>query len=187
MHKKIISIIGDSKIESNSKKYQFAYDIGKLLVDNGYRVQSGGLGGVMSAAFEGAHFSKKYVDGDTIAIIPSFDAQQANPYADIVIPTGIDIMRNTIVVNTSAVIAVGGGAGTLSEIANAWALFKLIIGCVGVDGWSDKLAGQKIDTRNRYPDIPDDKVYAASSAAEVISLIEKYVDKYTKIHTYIGI
>ena len=139
----------------------------------------------MAAAFAGAHSSEKYIDGDTIAIIPSFDAGQANPYADIVIPTGIDVMRNTIVVNSSAVIAIGGGAGTLSEMANAWALFKLIVGCVGVDGWSAKLAGQKIDTRNRYPEIPEDKVYSASSASETISLINKYIDKYTKIHTAI--
>ena len=181
MRKKIISVIGDCKIEPNEKKYQFAYDMGRLLVDNGYRVQSGGLGGVMSAAFEGARSSEKYADGDTIAIVPSFDAQQANPYADIVIPTGIDIMRNTIVVNSSAVIAIGGGAGTLSEMAMAWSLFRLIIAFSNVDGWSAKLAGQKIDWRERYKNI-DDKVWAVTSPQQAIEHLNHYIDKYNKTH-----
>ena len=47
--RKMISIIGDSKIEKDGKKYRLAFSMGKALVDNGYRVASGGLGGVMEA------------------------------------------------------------------------------------------------------------------------------------------
>lgn len=109
--RKIISVIGDAVIEKESDKFRLAYETGKMLVDNGYRVQSGGMGGVMEAAFMGAHASEKYREGDTIALIPSFDIHEANKYADIVIPTGLDMMRNALVANASAVIAVGGGAG----------------------------------------------------------------------------
>lgn len=58
--RKIISVIGDAVIEKESDKFRLAYETGKMLVDNGYRVQSGGMGGVMEAAFMGAHASEKY-------------------------------------------------------------------------------------------------------------------------------
>ena len=52
--RKLISIIGDSRIDEGGAKYRAAYAMGKALVDNGYRVASGGLGGVMEAEFKGA-------------------------------------------------------------------------------------------------------------------------------------
>ena len=68
--RKIVAVIGDAKIEKPSLKYDVAFQTGKLLVDNGFRVQSGGHSGVMEAAFAGAHSSEKYREGDTIAILP---------------------------------------------------------------------------------------------------------------------
>ena len=53
MRKKIVAVIGNKKIEPDGIRYRLAYETGKLLVDNGYRVQSGGLGGVMEAVFAG--------------------------------------------------------------------------------------------------------------------------------------
>ena len=177
--RKIVAIVGDSNIEKGGAKYNFAFAVGKALVDNGYRLQSGGLGGVMEAAFAGARSSEKYQDGDTIAIIPSFDRTMHNEYADIVISTGIDMLRNAIVANADAVIAIGGGAGTLSEIAFAWAMMRLVLACEDVDGWSSKVANTKMDHRVRYDDIPEDMVYGVSNADEVIEILNKYIDKYT--------
>lgn len=177
--KKIIAVIGDASIEEGGLKEKIAYETGKLLVENGYRVQSGGLKGVMNAAFRGARDAAAYSDGDTIAIVPSFDRTAASAHADIVVATGLDIFRNIIVANADAVIAVGGGAGTLSEMASAWALKRLIVAYDVVEGWSSKLAGQKIDGRNRYPSIADDRVYAASSPEEAIALINEKLPLYT--------
>ena len=72
--RKVVAIIGDSRCDKGSFEYKIAYETGKILIDNGYRIQSGGMNGVMEAAFEGAHTSSKYREGDTIAIIPSFDS-----------------------------------------------------------------------------------------------------------------
>ena len=179
--KKIIAVIGDGKIEKEGLKYELAFETGKALVECGYRVQSGGLGGVMEAAFAGAHAGKNYREGDTIAIIPSFDTTTANAYADIVIPTGLDVMRNTIVANADAVIAIGGGAGTLSEMAMAWSLFRLIIAYDNVDGWSAELAGRRLDVRERYADT-DDKIFAVSSVQECIAFLNEKIDLYTRRH-----
>jgi uncharacterized protein (TIGR00725 family) len=180
--KKIISVIGDALIDESGEKYKLAYEIGKTLVDNGYRVQSGGMKGVMEAAFRGARASKNYKEGDTVAICPSFDRTCVNPYADIVIPTGLDIFRNFIVANADAVVAIGGGGGTLSEIASAWTMKRLIIGMTTGGGWAAELAGRRIDERIRYEDIPDDKIYPAKDADEVISILKSKLDSYNTYH-----
>lgn len=178
--KKIVAVVGDAVIEKNGLKQRIAYETGKMLVDNGFRVQSGGMGGVMEAAFAGAKASENYQDGDTIALLPTFDICYANKYADIIIPTGIDVMRNAIVANASAVIAVGGGAGTLSEMAFAWSLKRLLIAYENVDGWSAKLANTKIDEKKRY-DFPD-KVWGVSTPEEAAKILLEKIDKYTVYH-----
>lgn len=183
--RKIIAVIGDSKIESDSVKYRFAFETGKALVDTGYRVQSGGLGGIMEAVFQGAKTSEKYREGDTVAIIPSFDRTAVNQYADIVIPTGLDVMRNAIVVNADAVIAIGGGAGTLSEMALAWSLHRLLIAYRNVDGWSAELAERKLDNRERYKDI-DDKVHGVDEPRQAIELIKNLLPIYSRRYHGIG-
>lgn len=52
-------------------------------------------------------------EGDTIAILPGEDPAAASEHADIVICTGLGSYRNGIVGRSNAVVAVGGGAGTL--------------------------------------------------------------------------
>ncbi len=180
--RKIVAVIGNKHVDEGSIRHQMAYAIGKALVDNGYRVLTGGVNGVMKAAMEGARASKNYREGDTIAIIPSFDSEMANEYADIVIPTGLDAMRNAIVSNSYAVIGVGGGAGTLCEYAFAWSFKRLIIAFENTGGWSEKLAGTKIAGDNRYPNVPEDKVYGVTNADEAIALLNKYIDVYTTRH-----
>ena len=183
--KKIVSVIGNHNIEKDGLRYKLAFEMGKALIDNGYRVQSGGLEGVMSAVMAGARSSKNYREGDTIALVPSFDTETANKYADIVIPTGLDVMRNAMVANAYAVVGVGGGAGTLCEYAFAWTFNRLIIAFKNSGGWSEKLADTKIANDNRYPEIPDDRVYGVTTAEEAIRILNENIDKYTSRHEYI--
>ena len=185
--RKIVAVIGNKSVEKDGVRYQLAYEIGKALVDNGYRVQTGGLQGVMSAVLEGARASKNYKEGDTIALVPSFDTETANEYADIVIPTGLDMMRNAMVANAYAVVGVGGGAGTLCEYAFAWALKRLIIAFENSGGWSEKLANTRLDDTVRYPDIPEDKVYGVKTAAEAIEILNQNIGRYTTRHTSITV
>ena len=83
---------------------------------------TGGLGDLPKAIAKGARKSPNYTDGILIAILPGFDPSAADNCVDIVIATGLDEARNLIVANSDAVVAIGGGAGTLSEIAYAWSL-----------------------------------------------------------------
>ena len=180
--RKIVAVIGNKKIDKDGIRYKLAFALGKALVDNGYRVQTGGLRGVMEAVMAGAKSSEHYQDGDTIALVPSFDSETANEYADIVIPTGLDMMRNALVANAYAVIGVGGGAGTLCEYAFAWSLKRLIIAFENSGGWSEKLAGTKLDDVNRYPDIPEDKVYSVTTVEEAVKILNENIDRYTARH-----
>ncbi len=180
-----IAVLGDAQIARNSPKMILAESIGKALVDAGYRVMTGGLGGVMESAHKGARSSKKWTNGTCIGLLPGSDPNIANEYVDIVIPTGLDHARNMIVAQSDAVIAIGGGAGTLSEMAFAWIYRRLIIG-LHCDGWSSRLAGHRIDERIRYPDIIEDKVFGADSASEAISLLAQWLPKYNKSHKRIA-
>jgi len=175
---KTVAIIGDGGVTLGDKAYDLAYAIGREVAQAGYRVVTGGLTGVMEAALKGAKSATRKNRSETIAILPTFDKNDASPYAEIVIPTGLDLYRNPIVVNADAVVAVGGGSGTLSEMAHAWALNRLIIGMTGLEGWSGTLAGKPVDKRKRYEF--EDVVFAAASAEEAVQLLDAKIDLYDR-------
>ena len=186
--KQIVAVIGDRHCSPDELKAKLAYEVGRALVDNGFRVMTGGMGGnemddgIMEFAMKGARSSDRYSDGDTIAVIPGFSPEQASKYADIVIPTGLDVYRNAITANADAVIAIGGGAGTLCELAFAWSLGRLIIGFNNVEGWSSLLSGKPIDKRKRYKNVLNDCVYGVDTADDAIDLLRCKMDLYNKRH-----
>ena len=186
--KRIVAGIGDRRCLPHELKEKLAYDLGNSLVDNGYRVMTGGVGGldvdngIMDFAMKGAKESKCNSNGDTIAIIPDFSPDQSSKYADIIIPTGLDVYRNCITANADAVIAIGGGAGTLCEMALAWSLQRLLIAFNNVDGWSSQLAGKPIDSRKRYKNIPEDCVYGTDTVEKTIMLLHDKIDAYNIRH-----
>ena len=186
--KKIVAVIGDRHCSHDELKAKLAYEVGCALVDNGFRVLTGGMGGdetddgVMDFAMKGAKSSNRYSDGDTIAVIPGFSPEQASKYADIVIPTGLDVYRNCITANADAVIAIGGGAGTLCEMAFAWSLGRLIIGFNNAEGWSSLLAGKPIDHRKRYKNVPGDCVYSIDNVDDAIKILHNNIEIYNKRH-----
>ena len=99
--------------------------VGRELGSRGVVLICGGRGGVMEAACRGA----KDAGGLTVGILPGLDRADANPYVDVVIATGLGEARNALVVNAAdAVIAVGSGYGTLSEIGLALRAGKRVVG-----------------------------------------------------------
>jgi len=179
--RRLVAVIGDANVPPGSPKDLLAEEVGRLLVDTGFRVLTGGLGGVMEAACRGARSSSHYQPGDTVAVLPGHDPADANPFVDVVIASGLDHVRNSIVAHADAVIAIGGGAGTMSEICLAW-IYKRLIVALRVDGWSGKLADQRVDERVRYPDEPEDRVFGASTAREAVGRLQERVARYTRTH-----
>ena len=126
--KKIVGIIGSSAPLCTHEMYAFTQNLSKTLAQRGYSIVCGGLGGVMEAAARGVK-EANIPDSNSICIIPQALASYANEYCDYVIPSGMDKARNVLIVNTAHIlIAIGGGAGTLSEMALAWQKDKTIIG-----------------------------------------------------------
>jgi uncharacterized protein (TIGR00725 family) len=102
-----------------------AAEVGRLVAERGAVVVCGGLGGAMESACRGA----KQAGGLTVGLLPGSDRSDANPFVDVALPTGLGEARNALVVAAGdAVIAVGRGYGTLSEIALALRAGKRVIG-----------------------------------------------------------
>jgi uncharacterized protein (TIGR00725 family) len=179
--RRLIAVIGDAGVKPDSPKYALAEAIGRHLVDAGYRVLTGGLGGVMEGASRGARNSDRYQQGDTVAVLPGHDPGAANPFVDIVIPSGLDHVRNSVVAHAEAVVAVGGGAGTMSEICLAW-IYKRLVVALRVDGWSGRVADSRIDERVRYPAESDDRVFGADTPDAVVRLLAERLDRYAGQH-----
>jgi len=179
VRKSAIAVIGEANTARSPATEQSAEELGCKLIDAGFRIVTGGLGGVMEAACRGAHHSSRYQPGDTIGILPGNDSAAANPYVDVAIPTGLDFARNSIVPQSDAVIALGGGAGTLSEICFAW-MYKRLIIVLGTDGWAGRLAGQRLDGRIRYKDLPEDKIYPAETPEDAVRLLVRLLPSYNQ-------
>ncbi len=112
MQKKVIAVIGGS--QANPKILRIAEEVGSLIARKGAILLTGGMGGVMAAASKGA----KESGGLVIGILPTLHKEDANPYVDIPIVTGMNQARNFIVARScDCAIAIDGGYGTLSEIA----------------------------------------------------------------------
>jgi len=182
MRRRIVAVIGDAGAAPEGAAYVAAFETGRLAVDAGFRVLTGGLGGVMEAACKGAHASDRYREGDTIGILPHFDPDEANAWADIVIATGLDHARNGLVANADAVVAIGGGAGTLCEMTFAW-MYKRLIVAIAVPGWSADLADRRLDHRVRCAGVEDDRIFAADDARQAIAIVVGRLPDYARRHS----
>jgi len=161
----VISVIGASEIDKDIEKKTF--EIGRLLAQNKFIVACGGLSGVMEAVCKGV----KEENGLTIGIIPHENKSMANKYVDIVIPCPFSQARNIVVIlSGDACLAISGKAGTLSEICFAWIYQKPIVALSSVEGWSSKIANQKLDDR-RY-----DQIYGVETPQEAISKLKELLD-----------
>jgi uncharacterized protein (TIGR00725 family) len=124
----MVGVIGGSELPPTL--YHAAELIGREVAARQAVLITGGLTGAMEAASKGA----KAAGGLTIGVLPGFSPRDANPYIDLPIVTGLSETRNIIIVRTADVlIAVGGGPGTLSEIAFALKLHKPVI---SLDSWN---------------------------------------------------
>ena len=119
-----MTALGCSKVPSNrlAAEYDILYEtasrIGSLAAHSGWVVLTGGGPGVMAAACRGAVSAA----GLTVGIVPFERPTTAYPNQWVRLPiyTGAGMARNAFnVLSATLCVALGGGAGTLSEIALA--------------------------------------------------------------------
>jgi len=116
-------VLGPS--EASAETLALAAAVGAQLAQRNAILVCGGLGGCMAAAARAA----RGLGGTTIGVLPGYDASAANDGIEIPLATGLGEARNVVVVASAhAVIAIGGAAGTLSEIALALKLGRRVVG-----------------------------------------------------------
>ncbi|MBT8487184.1 MAG: TIGR00725 family protein [Gemmatimonadetes bacterium] len=109
-----VAVIGAA--DADDDEYSVALALGSALAERGAIVVCGGRGGVMEAVSRGAHDA----GGIVVGILPGREEAGANEWVTIPLATGMGEARNALVVRGGqAVVSVGGGWGTLSEIALA--------------------------------------------------------------------
>lgn len=166
---KQIGIIGSAGLEEyprkkpNKKIYAYASKLGELIAKKGFILITGGKGGIMESASKSA----KENGGITVGIVKGDKRFESNKYID------VEIVTNTagggeesiLVTSCDALIVIGGGAGTLQEIAFAYRSRKPIIALTGVGGYSSKFAGKYLDERKIV------KIQKSKSPKEAVNLL----------------
>jgi len=138
-----VGIIGAGN--AGERLQALAQEVGELAARRGWIVISGGLEGVMEAASKGA----MNAGGVVVGILPGVSPGEGNPFLTVALPTNMGHGRNVIVAQAADVlIAVGGGYGTLSEMALGLKMKKPV---VSLESWR-----------------PDPAVIVAGTAAEAI-------------------
>lgn len=157
-----IAVVGDSAC--SAEEARLAETVGELLAQQGSTIFCGGLGGVMEAVCRGA----KSKGGLTVGILPGGERNNANPWIDVPVVTGMGEARNAVLVKSAqAVIAIGGGYGTLSEIAYA---LKSGTPVIGLNTWSLSQPGREGDSIIR--------VQSATEAVEKALRLAREQDNY---------
>jgi uncharacterized protein (TIGR00725 family) len=113
--------------------------LGRRLAEAGAVVVCGGGTGVMTAVCRGA----RAAGGTTVGLLPGSDRREGNPHLEVALPTGLGQGRNLLLVRASdALVAVGGGFGTLAEVALA---LRTGVPVVGLSTWSLALDGRPVE------------------------------------------
>ena len=112
--RRLVAVCGES--DPQTSLAELAFELGRGIAQRHAVLLCGGLTGVMEHAARGA----RAAGGLTIGVLPGEDPDEANPYIDVAIASGLGHARNAVLARTAdGVVAVGGGLGTLSEIALA--------------------------------------------------------------------
>ena len=162
MRKTQVLVIGHNDNGCLPEHREAARQVGRLVAERGAALITGGMGGVMAAAASGAQDA----GGITVGIIPQNDAGRANDFCDIVIPTGLGLMRDFVnAYAADGIIIIGGGSGTLSEMCAAYMHNKTMVAVRGTGGMADAYADKYIDHRK------SSLVKGAGSPAEAVDVL----------------
>ena len=133
-----------------------AEEVGRRLAQAGAAVVCGGLGGVMAAVARGV----RREGGVSVGLLPGWDADAAAADLTVALPTGLDELRNALIIRAArGVIAIGGAYGTLTEVAFALRLGRPV---VGLGSW---------EVRRHGAQRADPGITVAADPAEAVALL----------------
>lgn len=159
-----IGVTGASELTGDKTK--LAEELGREIAKNKIILLTGTAEGAPALAAKGA----KEAGGLTIAIVFKKYTEEELRYFDGVIFTGLSRGFDVLVKASDGIIAVGGGSGTLREIALAYKEGKPVVVLEGAGGWADKLANTQLDSKGS-------KIYGAENPKETVSLVLKLISE----------
>jgi uncharacterized protein (TIGR00730 family) len=113
----MITVFGGSRCGPDSEEYKEALLLGRLLVEAGFHVCSGGYAGVMEAISKGAHEADGHVVGMTMNQFKS----SPNAYVRKIVPNRDFYERLQGLIRQSVgYVALRGGMGTVTEVSLVW-------------------------------------------------------------------
>jgi len=120
--KNAITVWGSARVKEDNIWYKKAVETGRLLVESGYSVITGGGPGIMEAANKGASLA----NGDSIGLnIELPHEQKPNPYIKTLISFKYFFTRKVMFLKyTKGFIIFPGGYGTMDEFAETMTLIQ---------------------------------------------------------------
>lgn len=115
---KIVTVFGTGTAKPGDKYFILAEQLGKLLAEASFAIANGGYGGTMLASAKGAN----QAGGEVIGITnPRTKKDIANKFISReIVTTSLAERLEKLVEIGSAYIILGGGTGTLLELAMVW-------------------------------------------------------------------
>lgn len=175
MRKIQIGVMGSAADLKYSKDVEkIASELGEAIADKGHITVYGAEKDYDSLSTVAARGAKKK-GGLTVGVTYGkgkdiFDKEST----DIIIVTGIERGggREFVLANScDAIIAIGGGSGTLNEISIAYQSNLPIVVLENSGGWADKLAGKYLDERKRV------KIISAKTPLEAVEKVIELVEE----------
>ena len=174
----VIGPAGPEEYPKDKAPVQYIYDtaeeIGKKLAENNCIVVTGGKTGIMESASRGA----KNAGGITVGMVTRDERFSSNDYTDVEITLGSEVIgmqEYLLPIMCDALIVLGGGSGTLIEIAAAYSNNRPIIALEKTGSWADLFGNKYIDDREKV------KIELAKNADEAVSKTLELVRKKYKI------
>lgn len=176
MKKIQIGVMGSAEDLNYSKEaLECAKEIGKEIAKSGNILVYGAEKEYSSLSTNAAMEASKY-NGITLGVTPG---KKKDIYGDyrptIIVPCGLEIgggREFTLVLSCDVIIAIGGGSGTLTEMAIAYQAGIPIVTINKFPGWAKEMSNKYFDERKRL------KCNEASSAKEAVDLAIKLGIEY---------
>lgn len=170
-----IGIMGSAADLNYSKEAEeFAKKLGRLIAESNNVLVYGAEKEYSSLSTNAAIEATKY-NGITVGITGSKSKNIWGDYKPtVLIPCGLEIgggREFTLVLSCDCIIAIGGGSGTLTEMAIAYQAGIPIIVIDKFEGWAKKLSNKYFDKRKRL------KCLSAQTPEEALS---KAINEATK-------
>lgn len=117
-----VTVFGSARTSPDDKYYKSATEIGKLCVDEGWAVITGGGPGIMEAANKGAHEAGGFSVGLNIDLPHE---QSSNPYVNYPLDFKYFFVRKVMLVKYSrGFVCMPGGFGSMDELFESLTLIQ---------------------------------------------------------------